>query len=136
MKKIITIILCVLLAIGAVGGSFALAKHLKDDSSVEQPNDSSTDSSQETPDENNSSGGGNGNFDGLEGIIAIVFYGKSSSCQTQDHNQGQSQSCDSLKLFHIETPFVLFSTILGQACVCFGENQNSSLLRGCLLYIR
>lgn len=61
MKKIITIILCVLLAIGAVGGSFALAKHLKDDSSVEQPNDSSTDSSQETPDENNSSGGGNGN---------------------------------------------------------------------------
>ena len=50
MKKIITIILCVLLAVGAVGGSFALAKHLKDNPSVEQPADEPTDSSQETPD--------------------------------------------------------------------------------------
>ena len=61
MKKIITIILCVLLAVGAVGGSFALAKHL-DNTKVEQPNDSSTDSSQETPDEsgsNDSSGNTN-----------------------------------------------------------------------------
>ena len=61
MKKIITIILYVLLAVGAVGGSFVLAKHLKDDSSVEQPNDSSTDSSQATPDENGSSENGGGN---------------------------------------------------------------------------
>ena len=64
MKKIITIILCVLLAVGAVGGSFALAKHLGN-TNVEQPNDSSTDSSQETPDENDSidSGGGNTNVE-------------------------------------------------------------------------
>ncbi len=62
MKKIITIILCVLLAVGAVGGSFALAKHLKDDSSVEQPADDSTDSSaQEPSDENDSSDNGGGN---------------------------------------------------------------------------
>ena len=60
MKKIITIILCVLLAVGAVGGSFALAKHL-DNTKVEQPNDRPTDSSQETPDENGSSDGGGGN---------------------------------------------------------------------------
>ena len=61
MKKIITIILCVLLAVGAVGGSFALAKHLEN-TNIEQPNDSSTDSSQETPDEsgsNDSSGNTN-----------------------------------------------------------------------------
>ena len=61
MKKIITIILCVLLAVGAVGGSFALAKHLGN-TNVEQPNDSSMDSSQETPDEsgsNDSSGNTN-----------------------------------------------------------------------------
>lgn len=64
MKKIITIILCVLLAVGAVSGSFALAKHSKDNPSVEQPNDSSTDSSQETPDETDSSGGsGNTNVE-------------------------------------------------------------------------
>ena len=60
MKKIITIILCVLLAVGAVGGSFAIAKHL-DNTNVEQPNDSSTESSQETPDENGSSDSGGGN---------------------------------------------------------------------------
>ena len=60
MKKIITIILCVLLAVGAVGGSFALAKHLGN-TNVEQPNDSSTDSSQETPDENGSSENSGGN---------------------------------------------------------------------------
>ena len=60
MKKIITIILCVLLAIGAVGGSFALARHLGN-TNVEQPNDSSTDSSQETPDENGSNDSGSGN---------------------------------------------------------------------------
>ena len=61
MKKIITIILCVLLAVGAVGGSFALAKHLKDNPSVEQPADEPTDSSQETPDENGSNDSGSGN---------------------------------------------------------------------------
>ena len=60
MKKIITIILCVLLAVGAVGGSFALAKHLGN-TNVEQPNDSSLDSSQETPDETGSSDNGGGN---------------------------------------------------------------------------
>ena len=54
MKKIVTIILCVLLCIGAVGGTFALAKKLDVNTSIEQPNDSST---QEKPpnDEDNSS---------------------------------------------------------------------------------
>ena len=75
MKKIITIILCVLLAVGAVGGSFALVKHLDNDTSVEQPSDDPTDSSSQEPpldnstdsstqepsDETDSSGGGNGN---------------------------------------------------------------------------
>lgn len=51
MKKIITIVLCVLLGIGAVGGSFMLAKHIDSKVSVEKPNDSSTDSTTETPDE-------------------------------------------------------------------------------------
>ena len=57
MKKIITIILCVLLCIGAVGGTFVLAKKLDENTAHEQPNDSST---QEKPsnDENNSSSGG------------------------------------------------------------------------------
>ena len=71
MKKIITIILCVLLAVGAVGGSFVLAKHLKDDSSVEQPADESTDSSQETPDENNSSGGGKENVEVKQQMVNV-----------------------------------------------------------------
>ena len=75
MKKIISIILCLLLAVGAVGGTFALVKHLDNDTSVEQPSDDPTDSSpqeppldnstdsstQEPSDETDSSGGGNGN---------------------------------------------------------------------------
>lgn len=57
MKKIITIVLCVLLCIGAVGGTFALAKKLDANPTLEQPNDSSM---QEKPskDEDNSSSGG------------------------------------------------------------------------------
>lgn len=51
MKKIITIILCVLLGIGAVGGSFMLAKHIDGKVSVEQSGDSSNDNSDETPTE-------------------------------------------------------------------------------------
>lgn len=72
MKKIITIILCVLLAVGAVGGSFAIAKHL-DNTKVEQPNDSSTDSSQETPDENGSSenSGGNTNVEVKPQLVKV-----------------------------------------------------------------
>ena len=75
MKKIISIILCLLLAVGAVGGTFALVKHLDNDTSVEQPSDDPTDSSSQEPpldnstdsstqepsDETDSSGGGNGN---------------------------------------------------------------------------
>lgn len=41
MKKILTIIFSVLLCIGAVGGSFALAKHIDGEKQVEQPQDSS-----------------------------------------------------------------------------------------------
>ena len=41
MKKILTIIFSVLLCIGAVGGSFALAKHIDSGKNVEQPQDSS-----------------------------------------------------------------------------------------------
>lgn len=41
MKKILTIIFSVLLCIGAVGGSFALAKHIDSRKNVEQPQDSS-----------------------------------------------------------------------------------------------
>lgn len=57
MKKIVTIILCVLLCVGAVGGTFALAKKLDATPAIEQPNDSST---QEKPpnDEDNSSSEG------------------------------------------------------------------------------
>lgn len=53
MKKILTIVLCVLLGIGAIGGSFALAKHIDGKLSSEQPNDSSieTPDTSETPDE-------------------------------------------------------------------------------------
>lgn len=40
MKKILTIIFSVLLCIGAVGGSFALAKHLDGEKNVEQPEQS------------------------------------------------------------------------------------------------
>ncbi len=39
MKKIVTIILCVLLSIGVVGGSFVLAKHIDKKTSVEQSED-------------------------------------------------------------------------------------------------
>lgn len=42
MRKIVTIILCVLLCVGAVGGTFALAKKLDANISIEQPNGSST----------------------------------------------------------------------------------------------
>lgn len=50
MKKIVTIILCVLLCIGAVGGSFVLAKHLDGETSVEQSQDSSSPSDEESDD--------------------------------------------------------------------------------------
>lgn len=40
MKKIVTIILCVLLCIGAMGGTFALAKHIDGKTSIEQSDDS------------------------------------------------------------------------------------------------
>ena len=40
MKKILTIIFSVLLCIGAVGGSFALAKHIDSGKNVEQPEQS------------------------------------------------------------------------------------------------
>ena len=51
MKKIVTIILCVLLCIGTVGGSFALAKHLDGEKNVEQPKDSSPTSDDESEEE-------------------------------------------------------------------------------------
>ena len=41
MKKILTIIFSVLFCVGAVGGSFALAKHLDSEKQVEQSQDSS-----------------------------------------------------------------------------------------------
>ena len=53
MKKIITIVLSIMLCIGAIGGSFALAKHIDGKVSVEQPNDSSNDSSDENEDSGN-----------------------------------------------------------------------------------
>ena len=57
MKKIITIILSILLCIGAVGGSFALFKHFDKETNVEKPVDDSSNSGQENPNEDNSSGG-------------------------------------------------------------------------------
>ena len=48
MKKILTIVLCVLLAIGAIGGSFVLAKHIDGKISSEQPNDSSNENSDDS----------------------------------------------------------------------------------------
>lgn len=39
MKKFLTIFLCVLLCIGAIGGTFALAKHIDDKSSTKKPSD-------------------------------------------------------------------------------------------------
>ena len=51
MKRIITIILCLLLGVGAIGGSFMLAKHIDSKMSVEQPSDSSSDGSTDTPNE-------------------------------------------------------------------------------------
>lgn len=59
MKKIITITLCVLLAVGAVGGSFALFKHFDGGSKVEKPLDDSTDDSQQKPNEDDSGDEGN-----------------------------------------------------------------------------
>lgn len=51
MKKILTIIFSILLCVGAVGGSFALAKHLDGEKQVEQPQDSSPtdDSEKDSP---------------------------------------------------------------------------------------
>ena len=43
MKKIITIIVSVLLCIGAIGGSFALAKHLDENPPTSVENNSSKD---------------------------------------------------------------------------------------------
>lgn len=48
MKRILTIIFSVLLCIGAVGGSFALAKHIDGEKQVEQPQDSSSPSEEES----------------------------------------------------------------------------------------
>lgn len=48
MKRILTIIFSVLLCIGAVGGSFAFAKHLDGEKQVEQPQDSSSPSDEES----------------------------------------------------------------------------------------
>ena len=53
MKKILTIIFSVLLCIGAVGGSFALAKHLDSGKQVEQPQDSSPTDDSEAGGEHN-----------------------------------------------------------------------------------
>lgn len=53
MKKILTIIFSVLLCIGAVGGSFALAKHIDSGKNVEQP-EQSQDSSPTDDNEQNS----------------------------------------------------------------------------------
>ncbi len=57
MKKILTIILSILLCVGAVGGSYVLFKHLADDKKVETPADDSSNGEQETPSEDNSSSG-------------------------------------------------------------------------------
>lgn len=59
MKRIITIILCILLGIGAIGGSFALAKHIDGKMSVEQPDDSSDLGAEEPPIENPDESGEN-----------------------------------------------------------------------------
>lgn len=48
MKKIVTVILCILLCIGALGGSFVLAKYLDGETSVNEPQDSSTTSDEES----------------------------------------------------------------------------------------
>ena len=48
MKKIITIIVSVLLCIGAIGGSFALAKHLDENPPTSVENNSSKDEADET----------------------------------------------------------------------------------------
>lgn len=51
MKKVLTIILCALLCIGALGGSFALAKHIDGEKSVEQSQDNSSTTDNESGDE-------------------------------------------------------------------------------------
>lgn len=48
MKKILTIILCVLLCIGAIGGSFALAKHIDGKAPEKQSQNSSPTSDEES----------------------------------------------------------------------------------------
>ena len=50
MKKILTIILCALLCIGAVGGSFALAKHIDGKTPDKQSQNSSPTSDEESDD--------------------------------------------------------------------------------------
>lgn len=57
MKKILTIILSILLCVGAVGGSYVLFKHLADDKKVETPADDSSNGNEETPGEDDSSSG-------------------------------------------------------------------------------
>lgn len=52
MKKIVTIILCVLLCIGVVGGSFALAKHIDGKTSMEQSDDSALEEDSGTGEDN------------------------------------------------------------------------------------
>ena len=63
MKKILTIVLSILLCVGAVGGSFALVKHFDGETNVETPadnssnennNDSADESPQQPNDDNNS----------------------------------------------------------------------------------
>lgn len=50
MKKILTIILCALLCIGAIGGSFALAKHIDGKTPEKQSQNSSPTSDEESDD--------------------------------------------------------------------------------------
>ena len=63
MKKFLTIVLSILLCVGAVGGSFALVKHFDGETNVETPadnssnennNDSADESPQQPNDDNNS----------------------------------------------------------------------------------
>lgn len=49
MRKIFTIVLCVLLGIGAIGSSFVLAKHIDEKLSSEQSNEQSNEESNEQP---------------------------------------------------------------------------------------
>lgn len=57
MKKILYGCLCILLCIGVIGGTFAIAKHFDSNTSIEQPGDSST----ELPNNNGESSNGENN---------------------------------------------------------------------------